>query len=215
MRTFISPIGFNSTSITRPVLSHGVDTGDAVVLLRPHQETLDDRAKEARADVERLLTEIEPDVSLQTHKITYDDFHAAVIECSDIITDSEPERIVNLGGGARDVFLPLTVAAITHANVIDAVFTFSDIDGTVRNPPLPNLSVQPAESTHQTLEAIVESEAELSVTQLSDVLGVSKSTITRHLNQLEEVGAVSTRQEGKTKSATSTLSGELLVRIMM
>ena len=55
MQTFISPIGFNTTSVTRSLLEYGVEGEDDVQLIRPATETDNDRAAEAVADVEQLL----------------------------------------------------------------------------------------------------------------------------------------------------------------
>src|SRR6056297_1219036 len=112
MRTYVSPIGFNSTSVTRPVLSYGVDTDDRVVVIRPEEETDDSRAEEAIADVCRLLTEIEPAVSLSTERVPHDDFETAVLHCRDLLRAVEGELIVNLGGGARDVLVPFITAVL-------------------------------------------------------------------------------------------------------
>ena len=37
MTTYLSPIGYDSARVTRPVLSEGIDRGDTVVLLQPPQ----------------------------------------------------------------------------------------------------------------------------------------------------------------------------------
>ncbi|WP_417750568.1 hypothetical protein [Salinibaculum rarum] len=66
MTVYISPIGYDSTRITRPILSEGIDKGDQIVLLRPDGEESDKRAAEAIEDVERMVQQIQPDV-----KVTY------------------------------------------------------------------------------------------------------------------------------------------------
>lgn len=210
MRTYISPIGYNSTSVTRPLLSRGIDTGDAIVLLRPDVED-DSRASEAISDVERLLQEIEPDVLITTERLSHTDFNTAVLECSDIIRAAEGDRIVTLGGGARDILLPFAVAAITHVRLLDSTFFFSDIDGTVREWELPRLTATLQDTTRATLTALNEEGGEASIPTLTGVTGSSKSTVTRHVNQLTDEGLVETWSEGKTKHARITLTGRLLL----
>jgi CRISPR-associated protein Csa3 len=211
MRTYICPIGFNSTSVTRPILSRGIDTGDEVVLLRPANET-EPQAKEALDDVERLLREIEPDVSLTTERISHTEFSTAVLECSDIIRAATGERIVTLGGGARDILVPFVVAAITHVRLLDAALFFSDIDGTVSEWRLPRLTATVPETVRRTLETIADAEDAVSVPALTDRTGQSKSTVTRHVAQLADEGVVETWKDGKTKYARITLTGTLLLR---
>ena len=211
MRTYISPIGFNSTSVTRPLLSRGIDTGDAVVLIRPDVDD-DSRATEAIGDVERLLQEIEPDVSIVTERLTHADFERAMLECSDIIRAAEGERIVTLGGGARDVLLPFAIAAITHVRLIDTALFFSDIDGTVQEWQLPRLTATLRETTRSTLAALESEGGTASIPTLTEVTGSSKSTVTRHVNQLTDEGLVEVWSEGKTKHARVTITGRLLLR---
>ncbi len=211
MRTYLSAIGFNSTSVTRPLLSHGIDTGDAVVLIRPDQEP-DSRAEEAIGDVERLLQEIEPDIDLRTERIAHDEFQTAVLECSDLVRAAEGERIVSLGGGARDVLLPLTIAAMTHVRLVSAALFFSDLDGTVREWSLPRLTAHVQDTTLETLRAISTTDGGSSIPELTETTGKSKSTMTRHVTSLVDEGAIETWTDGKTKFAKMTLTGQLVLR---
>lgn len=211
MRTYLSAIGFNSTSVTRPLLSHGIDTGDEVVLIRPAQEP-NSRAKEAIGDVERLLQEIEPEIELTTEQITHEEFSTAVLECSDLIRATEGECIVSLGGGARDVLLPFAIAATTHVRLLDTVLFFSDLDGNVREWSLPRLTATIQDTTVTTLREVAESDGGISVPELTERTGSSKSTVTRHVTALADESIIETWTEGKTKYARVTLTGELLLR---
>lgn len=211
MQTYLSPIGYNSTSVTRPLLSNGVDTGDAIVLIRPDTGD-DERANEAIADVERLVREIEPDVTLETERIPCDNFENAVLRCSDLIRAAEGERIVTLGGGARDILVPFVVAAITHVQLLDTALFFSDIDGTVEEWTLPRLTATVQGTTRETLRHIVAESGGISIPELTERTNQSKSTMTRHVAQLADYSIVETWTEGKTKYVQGTLTGELLLR---
>ena len=213
MRTYMSPIGWYSTSVTRPLLNHGVDTGDSVVLIRPDTDTEgDSRAREAISDVEQLVQEIEPDVSVTTERITHSEFSTAALECSDLIRAAEGERIVTLGGGARDVLVPFAIAAITHVRLLDAALFFSDIDGTVQEWTLPGLTATLKTAAEPTLETLRQQGGTASVPTLTDETGRSKSTVTRHVTELADEGLVETWTEGKTKHVRVTLTGKLLLR---
>lgn len=211
MRTYISPIGYNSTSVTRPVLSRGIDTGDAVVLIRP--DIYDDsRAEEAIDDVNRMLTEIEPDVTLATERITHHTFDTAILECSTIIQAANGTRIMNLGGGARDIVLPLAIAALVHQPLVDNTLFFSDIDGTVRELAIPHLTVPLPETVRETLKTIANADGDISIPELTNATGHSKSTVTRHVTELADHETIETWKEGKTKYVRMTLTGELALR---
>lgn len=211
MKTYVAPIGYNPTSVTRPVLSHGLDDGDAVTLFRPARETDDRRAKETLSDIDRLLGELEPDVTVTTVRLPHDDFPAAALTCSDALRDAAGAIIAIFGGGARDVFLPLVVASLTHIDRIETVLTFSDIDGAVRELTFPALTANVPDATWETLAAIAE-RTEASIPELTDSLPPSKSTVARHVTDLSECGAVETWSEGKTKHARISLTGQLLLR---
>jgi CRISPR-associated protein Csa3 len=212
VRTYLSPIGFNSTSVTRSVLSHGLDTGDRIVLVRPIGEGDQDRANEAVADVERLVSEVEPDVEVTISQVTYDEFDTAVMECSDLLRAADGELVANLGGGARDVLLPFAIAVLAHLDRVDDVLFFSDIDGRVHEWTLPSLTAAPSDPAWRTLEALAEIGGEASIPDLTDAADASKSTITRHVTELADKQLVRTWRDGKTKHAELRLGGTLLLR---
>lgn len=208
MRTYITPIGYNSTSVTRPViLSQGVREGDQVVLIRPAGE-MDERATEAIDDIKGLLYEIEPDVTLAVEEVPQS-FENSVLACRDIIDAAEGERAVSLGGGARDILLPFTIAVLTRLNCIEEVLFFSDLDGSVKEWTLPYLDATISDPAKTTLGAIVGT-GETTLPELTNELSASKSTVTRHVEELVSSGAVETWRDGKIKHVRPTLTGCLL-----
>jgi len=209
VRTYIAPIGYNSTSVTRPViLSRGVEEGDRVVLLRPDGER-DDRAAEAIEDVEGLLREIEPKVALTVEEVPRS-FDSCVLACRDYIDAAEGRCVVSLGGGARDILLPFSVAVLTRSDRVDDVLFFSDLDGSVEEWSLPRLTANVSEPARETLTSVV-ARGEVTLPELTDQLGASKSTITRHIEELNAEGAVESQRQGKVKHVWPTLTGRLLV----
>lgn len=208
MQTYISPIGFNTTSVTRTILNYGVESGDVVVMIRPTLETDDERATEAIEDVERMLHEIEPTISTVVERVPHDDFPTAVMTCSKILRDAE-RPVVNFGGGARDVLIPLTIATVAHAHEIDSVLGYSDIDGQVREWELPRVTTTPSKGAYETLSLIGRSDGEVSISTLERETQRAKSTITRHVNQLEAEGFVTSRTNDRAKHVTITLGGQL------
>jgi len=55
MTIYLSPVGYDSTRVTRPILSEGINDGDRIVLLRPEGPDNDARALEAIEDIERMV----------------------------------------------------------------------------------------------------------------------------------------------------------------
>jgi CRISPR-associated protein Csa3 len=212
MRTYVSPIGYDTRRVTRPVINTGLSGEDTIVLLRPSVESDTRRAAQAVADVEQLLQEIEPGAECTVTHVSTDSFEETVRDCCAVLSDIAAEReiIVSLGGGARDVLLPLTVAALVFERRIDRALFFSDLDSTVREWPLPNLTAQTPERTMETFETLHAADEWLSLSTIADRTGQSKSTVIRHVNDLEAAGLVTADTSEKAKQVRIAFTGELL-----
>lgn len=211
MTVYISPIGYDSTRVTRPILSRGLDSDDHVILLLPHTGKDDQRSAEAVDDIRRLLQEIEPDVSLSEEYLPYNDLQQAVFDCIEVIQSVDDEIVANFGGGARDVFLAFTISVLNNSNAVTSIIRFSDIDGQVAQIQFPDLTINVPETGRQILQALVESNSAATLPEINDMVGASKSTITRHVANLEEQGAVEAEMHGKTKHVELTFTGKLYV----
>jgi CRISPR-associated protein Csa3 len=108
--------------------------------------------------------------------------------------------------------LPFTVAVLTHTPSIDTALAFSDIDGKVREWELPVLTADIPNSARDTLALIADAEDNISIPELTEQTQHAKSTVTRHVSQLEESGVVTTKQQGKTKYTELSFAGRLLLR---
>lgn len=211
MRSYIAPIGYDSTRVTRPILSQGIERDTHIDLLVPTTTTDDSRSDQAINDVRRMVEQIEPNVDIETTEIPHDDFEAAIQTCGSLIDVAAGEIVVIFGGGARDIFLPLTVAALSQTHHIHASYQFSDIDGEVRERTLPDLTANAPAQTESTLETIDTLDMPVSLTEITDAMDVSKSTITRHVKLLERQGLVTSETHGKTKVVELTTTGRILL----
>ena len=212
MRTYISPIGYDTRRVTRPVINRGLDSEDELVLLRPGGETDTERATQTIADVEQFLQEIEPNYRQRVEHVVTDSFEETVRDCCQIVSDVGDDReiVVSLGGGARDILLPLTVAALVYARRIDAALFFSDLDNSVQEWTLPDLTARISDRAFRTFEVIVEADGWLSLSTITEETEQSKSTVIRHVNDLESSNVVVADTSEKAKRVRATFSGELL-----
>jgi CRISPR-associated protein Csa3 len=158
-----------------------------------------------------MIAQIEPDVDIETTEVPHDDFEAAIGQCGSLIDDADGEVVVIFGGGARDIFLPLTIAALSRTQQIHASYQFSDIDGEVRERLLPDLTANIQAQTEATLDTISTLDAPISLSSITDSVSVSKSTITRHVKLLEQQGLITSEIHGKTKVVELTVTGRLLL----
>lgn len=208
MRTYVSTIGHYSPRVMRPILDNGLDAEDIVVLLRPRGDT-SDRAKSAIQDVNQTINELGPGSNVIVEKISYEVFEAAVMECVDILDAADGTVVLNFDGGPREIFLPLTVAALARPNIVDLTLQFRDIDEEIEEIELPNLMSRPSDATLDTLQYLISIDESTTLPRISNETGKSRSTVGRHLDALESDGAVETWMEGKTRHVTPTLAGRL------
>jgi CRISPR-associated protein Csa3 len=218
MRTYLSPIGFNSTSVTRAVSNHGIGSEDEVVLIRPAVTDEDSRAREAIEDVRRFLREVDPGIDLTTARIDHTAYDQAVLDSSDLLTAASGDIVVTLGGGPREVLLPVTTAALAHAPRIESALFYSDLTGAVEEWQLPPLTTSVPDSALETLReaqtSIAEADSDsVTIPQLTETTGQAKSTVTRHVAELETAELVDTWREGKVKHLQISSAGKLRLDI--
>jgi CRISPR-associated protein Csa3 len=209
MRTYLAPLGFDSRRVVRPVLSEGLDESDRVVLLQPAKSS--DQSEDAFEEVADVLTQVVSDLELESEQLPYTDFVETTLLCTDLIQAAEGETIVVLGGGAREILLPLTVATFSNENYIDTILQVGDIDSSVRRIPQLNLrgNISNAEAT--LLADLTALDTPLSISEIATDLEKSKSTVARHVDSLESEGFVQTTKQGRTKTVEQTDSGRIFL----
>ena len=214
MRTYVSTSGFHETRVTRPVIKNGLSDGDRIVLVRPAEGGSSDKADDAVRYVKDMVQEIEPEATVTVERIDAADFTTAVLQCSDILLaiDSEREIIVNFGGGAREVLLPLLIGIVLHAPLVDRAFQYTDVDQEVQGLSVPNLTTQIPSNAVDTFELIATIDEEVTLPALAAESERSKSTVGRHVEALAESGVVTTRMETNTKYVMCSQTGQLMYR---
>lgn len=207
VRTYVSTIGYYDTRVVRPVLDHGLNAGDKVVLLRPYND--DEDGDSAVADVKQIFSELGPDVDVVVEQVTYDEYPTAVMECVDVLTATDGETIANFGGGPREIFIAFSTAALVARERIDTVLQFTDVDEEVRELRLPELMEPLPSKTNTTLRTVEALDGDSTLPTIAERSGLSRSTVGRHLDDLETAGAVETEKRGKTRHVELTLGGRL------
>jgi CRISPR-associated protein Csa3 len=196
------------------VIKHGIDAGDRVVLVRPASEGRSDRAEDAIGYVQDMIGEVEPGASVTTEQIETNEFTTAILECSDVLDAVDRERtlIVNFGGGAREVLLPLLLATVLHARDVDRAFQYTDVEQDVRTIEIPDLTTQLPTSAVDTFDLIARLDCEVTLPELAAESDRSKSTVGRHVDALADSGVVDTRMENNVKYVSLSQTGRLVTR---
>jgi CRISPR-associated protein Csa3 len=210
MRTYLTPLGFDSRRVVRPVLSEGLDKPDRVVLLQPTNRS--EQSEDAFEEVEDILTQVVPDLGLDSERLPYTDFVETTLLCADLIQAAEGQTIVVLGGGAREILLPLTVATFTNENHVDTVLQVGDIDSSVRRIPRLNIRGTISDAEAALLADLKGLDTPLSISDIATELDKSKSTIARHVDSLESESFVRTTKSGRVKTVETTDSGRIFLK---
>lgn len=212
MRTYVSPIGYDTRRVTQPATNTGLQGGDRLVLVRPDDERDTERASQAIADVRQLLQKIEPNCEVTVEHVVTDSFEETVGNCCRVLgnVDADRELIVSLSGGARDILLPLTVTSLVYQRRIDRTLFYSDLTGEVREWELPALAASVPTRALDTFDKLVEIDDWRTLSDIASGTDHSKSTVIRHVNDLEDAGVVESDSSGKSKRVRATFTGELL-----
>lgn len=212
MQTYVSPIGYDSRRVTMPVINRGLSDEDELVLLRPGEESDTERASQTITDVEQFLQQVEPECTVTVERVVTESFKETVRSCCRILgsVDGDRDLVVSLGGGARDVLLPLTIATFVYAPRVETTLFFSDLDNSVQEWEFPNLLARIPDRTLDTFDAIVETGEWVTLTTIAESTGQSKSTVIRHVQDLEDAGIVESDTSEKAKRVRVAFTGELL-----
>ncbi|MCK5108880.1 MAG: winged helix-turn-helix transcriptional regulator [Methanosarcinales archaeon] len=234
MKTYISPLGFETTHIISLIVAHGIEKGDRIIILRPIVP--DPRADHALDDIKDLTGKVDHTITVDVVTIDHHDFSAMVLSLMDLIasaaqpattppttqpaapsppvppTPARGKVIINLSGGPREILIALTAASITLSELVYKTTNFSDIDRELREIKLPHIVRTPDVKVRQILGDILEN-GPTTLTAIASRLGISESTISRSCAKLADMQAVEITPDGRNKQITLTLSGKVLLKV--
>jgi CRISPR-associated protein Csa3 len=208
MKTYITPSGFDSSQIVSLIVKYGIEGGDRLILIRPENET-DLRGESTVQAVRDLSRQIDSSIDLQIHRVNHRDFEEMVMSLKDLIENAKGQVIANLSGGPREIFLAFTIACLSRSDKIFKTTSYSDIDRSLSEIILPNITTALEERQKQILKDIFENQP-TTIGGIAQRLSVSESTISRQVARLAEQKALDLVQKGKTKAIRITLTGKIL-----
>jgi len=216
MKTYVSPLGFDTTHIISLIVKHGIEKHDKIILLRP--EVSDSRADRAIEDIRNVVAKIDRTIAVDVVHIDHHDFGAMILLCMDLICAASPpitpdgKVIVNISGGPREILIALTAACMSLSESIYKTTNWSDIDLELREIELPHITRTPDKKTWQILDDVLKHEP-TALTEVAARLGLSDSTISRSCAKLAEMCAIEITPLGRSKQITITLSGKVLLKV--
>ncbi len=219
MKTYISPLGFETTHIISLIVKHGIEKGDCIILLRPNAP--DSRADRAVEDIKDLTAKVDRTITVDVAKIDHHDFGAMILRFMDLISSAAPPAppaapagskvIVNLSGGPREILVALTAASMALSDSIYKTTQFSDIDRELSEIELPHITRTLDKTAWQILDDVLKHEP-TTLTAVAGRIGASESTVSRQSAKLAGLRGVEITPAGRKKQIALTLSGRVLLK---
>jgi CRISPR-associated protein Csa3 len=217
MKTYISPLGFETTHVISLIVKHGIEKGDRIILLRPIAS--DSRADRAVADIMDLTAKVDRTITVDVVPIDHRNFGAMILSLMDLIASAAPPAvpaggkvIVNLSGGPREILIALTAASMALSERVYKTTNFSDIDRELREIELPHIARTLDKTAWQILRDLAGHE-HTTLVEVATRTGASESTVSRQSAKLAGLRAVEIVPAGRSKRITLTLSGRVLLKI--
>ncbi len=209
MKTYISLSGFDSSQIVSLIVKYGVEGKDTIILIRPEVEP-DARGEQTVQAIRDLSRQIDSSIDLQIHRVDHRDFEGMVVSLKALLENAKGQIIANLSGGPREIFLAFTIACLSEAGRIFKATNYSDIERSLQEVTLPNITAI-LEDRQKTILKDVSENQPTNITDIAKRLSVSESTISRQVARLADLGALHLLQRGKTKVVRITLAGKILL----
>jgi CRISPR-associated protein Csa3 len=133
-----------------------------------------------------------------------------VVSLIDLLKNAEGQVVVNLSGGPREIFLAFVVACLSESQKIFKTTNFSDIDRTMNEIALPNITHILDERLKRALKDISENQP-TTITEIAQRLKISESTVSRQIGELLGLKALDLTQKDKIKEVRITLTGRILL----
>ncbi|MDD2756458.1 MAG: CRISPR-associated CARF protein Csa3 [Methanothrix sp.] len=209
MKTYISLSGFDSSQIVSLIVKYGVEGKDTIILIRPEVEP-DARGEQTVQAIRDLSRQIDSSIDLQIHRVDHRDFEGMVVSLKALLENAKGQIIANLSGGPREIFLAFTIACLSEAGRIFKATNYSDIERSLQEVTLPNITAI-LEDRQKTILKDVSENQPTNITDIAKRLSVSESTISRQVARLADIGALDVLQKGKTKEVRITLTGKILL----
>ncbi len=217
MKTYLSPLGFDTSHVTSLIVRCGIEQGDRICLIRPGYGE-DARAERAIKTVKEIIQQISSGISVEILKLNTNDLEAMVLMLLDEICALTPPNLpdgkltVNLSGGPREVLVALTAATVMLAPRIQQCAIFSDIERETRIYRPARLPILIDETALRIL-ADIDAHGPASISEIAGRVRVSESTASRVCAKLASEELVQVQQEKKNKTVTVKFNGKIVLKV--
>ncbi len=210
MKTIITPLGFETTQLVSFIAKDGIGSGDKVIILRPKESPEETRGENAYSETKELLTKISKDIEIDKIVLDTKDFNDMILKISNVINNTGGEVVVNLSGGARSLLVALTTVTIFHHDKITRIYNHDIVENSMKEIDIPYVSFELTKNERQLIEAVTQ-DGPSTYNELVDILGFSKSTVSRLSNILQEKKLLEIHEKGKQMEVELSLTGKLAI----
>lgn len=205
VKSFVFNMGYDTSHVISVLASEGLESGSQVVLVTPG--SVDNRQENAINDIRNYLDNLDIEVSLQVFG-GGESLESDIENFTGLFSDLE-NIVLSLSGGTRDLLIPLTAAYMMNSGNVDKTVFRSDIDSSLSEIELPELTVSLSDSKNAIVEALTSASG---VQEIVENVDMSESTVYRKLSELENKGVVKSEKKNGRKIYSTTVTGKALLK---
>lgn len=208
-KVLITPLGFETTPVLSFIAKDGIGKGDKLIVLRPEERAEEKRGERAFNQLKETIENFSTDIEIEKVVLDTQNFNGLILDISNILKYTEGETVVNLSGGVRTILVALTACTVFFNSHIQRTYNYEMIEREMKSIELPYVFFDLTKNERKILRKVVE-EQTISYNQLTSSLELSKSTVSRLSNILEDSKLVRTERVEKQTLVSPTLTGRLL-----
>ncbi|MCS7368050.1 MAG: CRISPR-associated CARF protein Csa3 [archaeon YNP-WB-062] len=210
-KCIIATFGWTEQFVLSSILKHGIKAGDKIILLIPAKR--DEKSEAILRDFEQFLSKYGEGIKLENKRVPLQSFEEAVVSISEtlrnILSEGYDRLIINLSGGMRILILAAYVAAFLTCPR-DIVIELETEDRE-RGYIVPNFSIKELIKLKDIERRILEKldKGIKSTPELLRELNIPRSTLHKHLKELEKNGLLTLKKNGRALTLNITALGKL------
>lgn len=208
-KTLLTPLGFETTPVLSFIGKEGIGKGDTLIVIRPEERKEEKRGERAFNQLKETVENFSQDIKIEKRVLDTQDFTGLILKISNILKDTEGKTVVNLSGGVRTILVALTACTVFFNSKITRIYNYEIIEREMKSIELPYVFFDLTDNEQKILKKVIEEDT-ISYNDLTSTMDLSKSTISRLSNRLDDRKLVSTFKVEKQTKVSPTLTGLLL-----
>jgi len=207
-KTLITPLGFETTPVLSFIGKEGLGKGDKLIVVRPEERPEEKRGERAFNQLKETVENFSTDIEIEKVVLDTQDFNGLILDISEILRDTQGETVVNLSGGVRTILVALTACTVFFHSQIQRVYNYEMIEREMKPIELPYVFFDLTDNEEKLLRKVVR-EGSSTYNEIEESLDLSKSTISRLSNLLQDRQLLEIKKHNKQTVLTPTLTGHL------